>query len=973
MSAASSTGRLEGADYGSFVDRRKPLSFTFDGRLYSGYEGDVIASALYAQGRVLVSRSFKYHRPRGVLTMSGQDVNTFVQVGGEPNARADQHLITDGLAVKSINRLGPLDHDLLASIGLISRFLPVGFYYKTFYWPRGVWQHVFERPIRAMAGLGTLEPEAPHKYYDKAYLFADVLVIGGGPAGIEAAIAAAEAGADTLLLEQLPQLGGSLLYARSGGDRAAVNARCSALIERARATPKLRIMTDTTATGMFADNWTSAVRGNRFFKIRSKETVIATGVFDQPLVFANNDRPGIMFADAAQRLMRLYGVKPGKRAVIVTANRYGYEAALDLLDAGVSVAAIVDLNFETDSPALEELRARDVRIMPGATLVDSKGRKRVSSVAVATIGSDGLPGTLREWIDCDLVLMSVGFSPALNLASHAGAKVVFDPQINMHRAIDLPPGLSLVGAAAGVWSHAAVIGDSRHAGAAAAARAGHGDCAPRSAPVVDATAAQISHPYPVFADPHGHDFIDFDEDLKTNDIVNSVKDGYDDIQLVKRYSTVGLGSSQGRHSNLNTIRIVAKQTGKSIESIGTTTFRPPFVPEKFAALAGRGFEPVRHTAMHQRHIELGAQMMPAGLWMRPAYYGKKAESQRAIEREVRAVRQGVGMIDVSTLGGLDVRGPDAAAFIDRMYTWAYEKQPIGRARYTLMTDLTGVVIDDGVAARLHERHYYVTATTGAVDQVYRQMTWFNVQWKMDVDVANVTAAYAGINLAGPQARAVIEKLDSDIDFSATAFPYMAARVGQLAGIPVRVLRVGFVGELGYEIHVPAGLGEALWDRLMEAGKGFGMAPFGVEAQRILRLEKGHIIVGQDTDGLTNPAEANMEWALAKKKAFYVGKRAVDMQIAKGLTRKLAGFALIDPAAPLPKECHLIIRDGDIAGRVTSVTRSPTLGKVVGLAYVPPDLAEPGKRFEIRVDGGRMVTAETVPVPFYDPDNKRQDM
>jgi sarcosine oxidase subunit alpha len=966
-------GRLEGEDYGSFVDRRRPLSFTFDGRLYSGYEGDVIASALYAQGRVLVSRSFKYHRPRGVLTMSGQDVNTFVQVGGEPNARADQHLITDGLAVKSINRFGPLDHDLLASIGLISRFLPVGFYYKTFYWPRGVWQHVFERPIRAMAGLGKLEPEAPHKYYDKAYLFADVLVVGGGPAGLEAAIAAAEAGADTLLIEQLPQLGGSLLYARTGGDRAAVNARRAALVERARATPKLRIMTATTATGMFADNWTSAVRGNRFFKIRSKETVIATGVFDQPLVFANNDRPGIMFADAAQRLMRLYGVKPGKRAVIVTANRFGYEAALDLLDAGVSVAAIVDLNFETDSSVLEELRARDVKIIPGATLVDSKGRKRVSSVAVASVGPDGLPGALREWIDCDHVLMSVGFSPALNLVSHAGAKVVFDPRINMHRAIDLPPGLSLVGAAAGVWSQAGVIGDSRHAGAVAAARTGHGECAPRSAPVVDPTAAQISHPYPVFADPHGHDFIDFDEDLKTNDIVNSVKDGYDDIQLVKRYSTVGLGSSQGRHSNLNTIRIVAKQTGKSIESIGTTTFRPPFVPEKFAALAGRGFEPVRHTAMHQRHVELGAQMMPAGLWMRPAYYGKKDESQRAVEREVHAVRQGVGMIDVSTLGGLDVRGPDAAAFIDRMYTWAYEKQPIGRARYTLMTDLTGVVIDDGVAARLHERHYYVTATTGAVDQVYRQMTWFNVQWKMDVDVANVTAAYAGINLAGPQARAVIEKLDSDIDFSATAFPYMAARVGKLAGIPVRVLRVGFVGELGYEIHVPAGLGEALWDRLMEAGKAFGIAPFGVEAQRILRLEKGHIIVGQDTDGLTNPAEANMEWALAKKKPFYVGKRAVDMQIAKGLTRKLAGFALIDPAAPVPKECHLIIRDGDIAGRVTSVTRSPTLGKVVGLAYVPPDLAEPGKRFEIRIDGGRMVTAETVPVPFYDPENKRQDM
>ncbi len=972
MSAGGDAGRLEGADYGLLIDRKRPLSFSFDGRMHSGYEGDVIASALYAEGRTLLSRSFKYHRPRGVLTMAGQDANTMVQVGAQPNVRADQHALADGMAVTSINRLGSLDHDLYAVMGLFGRFLPVGFYYKAFYWPRGVWQHLFERPIRIMAGLGTLKPGAPHKYYDKAYLFADVLVTGGGPAGLEAAIAAAEGGADTLLVDDGEQIGGSLLYSRDGGDRASVVARRADLVRRASALPNLRIMTGTTVTGMFSDNWASAVRGSRFFKIRSKQTVIATGAFDQPLVFRNNDRPGIMFSDAAQRLMRLYGVKPGTRAVIATSNRFGYEAALDLLDAGIAVAAVVDLNPTADSPSSEAVRARGVRIIPGSTLVDSKGRRHVSSVAVSRITGEGKTAPDREWIDCDLVLMSVGFSPSLNLASHAGAKVIFDPAINMHRATDAPAGLSLVGAAAGVWSQAAVIGDSRHAGAAAAASARGAPSETRASAATDPSATLINHPYPIFG-AKDHDFIDFDEDLQSKDIVNTVKDGYDDIQLVKRYSTAGLGPSQGRHANLNTIRIVARETGKSIESIGTTTYRPPLVPEKFAALAGRGFEPVRHTAMHHRHVEAGAQMMIAGLWMRPAYYGQKNDATRSIEREVRAVREGVGMIDVSTLGGLDVRGPDAAAFIERMYTWAYEKQQIGRARYALMTDQTGVVIDDGVAARLHERHYYVTATTGAVDQVYRQMTWFNSQWKMDVDVANVTAAYAGINLAGPQARAVIEKLDSDIDFSATAFPYMAARVGQLAGIPVRILRVGFVGELGYEIHCPSGLGEALWDRLMEAGKPFRIAPFGVEAQRILRLEKGHIIVGQDTDGLTHPAEANMEWALGKKKPFYVGKRAVDMQMAKGVARKLAGFALIDAAAPSPKECHLIIRNGDIAGRVTSVVRSPTLGKVVGLAYLPPDLAEPGKRFEIRVDGGRMVAAETVATPFYDPENKRQEL
>jgi sarcosine oxidase subunit alpha len=519
-----------------------------------------------------------------------------------------------------------------------------------------------------------------------------------------------------------------------------------------------------------------------------------------------------------------------------------------------------------------------------------------------------------------------------------------------------------------------VIADSSRIGAEAAARALGREPEGQTRPISDPSASLITHPYPLFVARNGSkDFIDFDEDLQVKDIVNTVADGYDDIQLVKRYSTEGLGPSQGRHANLNTIRVVSRETGNAMASIGTTTFRPPLLPEKFAALAGRGFEPKRLTAMHHRHVERGAQMMVAGLWMRPAYYGPKADAARAIAREVRAVRENVGMIDVSTLGGLDIRGPDAAAFVDRMYTWAYEKQQVGRARYVLMTDQTGVVIDDGVAARLHERHFYVTATTGAVDQVYRQMTWFNSQWRMDVDVANVTAAYAGINLAGPQARKVIERLKTDIDFSAQAFPYMAVRTGHLDGIPVRVLRVGFVGELGYEIHCPSGMGEALWDKLMEAGKPFGIAPFGVEAQRILRLEKGHIIVGQDTDGLTHPAEAGMEWALAKKKPFYVGKRAIEMLMAKGLARKLAGFTLVDPDAPTPKECHLVIRDGNIAGRVTSVTRSPTLHKVVGLAYVPPDLAEPGKRFEIRVDGGRMVEAETSAVPFYDPDNERQEM
>jgi sarcosine oxidase subunit alpha len=544
-----------------------------------------------------------------------------------------------------------------------------------------------------------------------------------------------------------------------------------------------------------------------------------------------------------------------------------------------------------------------------------------------------------------------------------GARAVYDPAIAMHRAVALPAGLALAGAVAGIWA------DDLIAPQAVAIGRGETETA------ADHSAGAITHPWPMpeTAGEQTKNFVDFDEDLVSHDILGAVQDGYDDIQLVKRYSTAGLGPSQGRHANLNTIRLVARATGRSVEAVGTTTFRPPLVPEKFGHLAGRGFEPTRLSAMHQRHIEAGAQMMPAGLWLRPAYYGIKQNASAAIVAEVRAVREAVGMIDVSTLGGLDIRGPDAAAFLERVYTFAFAKQPVGRARYALMTDETGVIIDDGVACRLHNRHFFVTATTSAVDQVYRLMSFWNQLWRLDVDIANVTTGYAGLNIAGPKSRAVLQTLETDIDLSAAAFPFMGVRTGRIAGIPVRVLRVGFVGELGYEIHCPTGMGEALWDQISAAGAPFGIKPFGLEAQRILRLEKGHIIIGQDTDGLTNPIEAGMAWALSKTKTFYLGKRAIEMQAANGITRKLVGFTLTDPAAPVPKECHLVIAGGQIAGRVTSVTQSPTLNKVIGLAYVPAASSALGTRFDIRVEGGRMVEGEITPLPFYDPTHTRQEM
>ena len=473
--------------------------------------------------------------------------------------------------------------------------------------------------------------------------------------------------------------------------------------------------------------------------------------------------------------------------------------------------------------------------------------------------------------------------------------------------------------------------------------------------------------------PKGKDFVDFDEDLQVADIINAVAEGYAELELVKRFSTVGMGPSQGRHSALNTARIVARETGRGVAEVGVTTARPPVYGERLGVLAGRSFEPERHTAMHHRHLEAGAQMMTAGLWWRPAFYGPGARRESCIAEEALAVRRNLGVIDVSTLGGLEVRGPDAAEFMNRVYTFAYLKQPVGRARYVLMTNDAGTIVDDGVACRLAEDRFYVTTTTTGAERVYRTMLWWNAQWRLEVDVANVSVAGAAVNIAGPRARELLARLVEGIDLSAEAFPYMGVRSGGVAGIPARLFRVGFVGELGFEVHVAASHGEALWDAVFDAGRDLDIAPFGVEAQRLLRLEKGHIIIGQDSDAMTTPEEAHMSWALSRRKPFFVGKRSLEVRDRHLSKRKLVGFAIDDPFAPLPRESNLVVIDDRIAGFVTSVARSPVLGRVIGLAYTAREASEPGAALPIRLDDGRALAAEVVALPFYDPDNLRQEM
>ena len=967
---------------GLWIDRSRPLAFAFDGRRHSGYAGDTVTSALWAEGVKILSRSFKYHRPRGTLSAAGHDANSLVQIGDEANVAADTRALEEGLVVEAQNVFGSLTHDRAQLLDRLGRFLPVGFYYKAFFRPRGAWKR-WEPAIRRLAGLGRVNTAGRHGYFDKQYLWADVAVVGGGPAGLAAALEAAASGAEVILIEEAARLGGSLTYARFDAEGRRGAGERARLLEAVAASGNIRVLADAVCNGWFADHFLAVLRGNRMFKLRAGAVVVATGSWEQPLVFRNNDLPGVMYGSAAQRLVNRYGVRPGRRAVVATANADGYAAALDLMAAGVEIACIAEMGAELPRHAMAQAALeRGIAVRMGATVAEAFPAPHLGGVEgarVAAIAGRGRTAAGGETFACDTVVTSVGWQPAASLAWHAGGVGRYDEATAMFRVGGLPAGMHAAGSVAGTFALDRVLEEGRAAGWAAARDAGF-EVGERPAVGNDPGAFGQNHPWPIFEHPKGRDFVDFDEDLQVHDLENAVAEGYAHIELMKRFSTCGMGPSQGRHSWLNAVRLNARANGIGIDEAGLTTQRPPTTAEKIGLLAGRGFEPRRLTAMHHRHMEAGAVAMPAGLWLRPEHYGgpglDAAARLAAVHEEARNVRENVGLIDVSTLGGIELRGPDAATMMERIYTWAYRRQQVGRARYTLMTDMTGVIADDGVACRLHDEHFYVTATTSGADAVYREMLFWNAQWRLKVDVTHVTGAWAGVNLAGPKSRRVLASLtDEDLP----AFPYMGVREAVVAGIPCRLLRVGFVGELGFEIHCPTHSGEALWDALMAAGADFGIRPFGLECQRLLRLEKGHIIVGQDTDGLTSPLEADMEWALARKRPFFVGKRSIELR-RPTLARKLVGFE-VEGAGPLPRECHLVIRDGEIEGRVTSCSYSPTLKKTIGLAFVAAERAAIGSSFQVRVgdDGPRrprdavMVDCRVVPLPFYDPDNARQEL
>ncbi|MGH3383696.1 MAG: 2Fe-2S iron-sulfur cluster-binding protein [Nocardioidaceae bacterium] len=914
---------------GEAIDRTTAFTFTWDGRSYPAYAGDTIASALAAAGVRVFSRSLKYHRPRGLLTADFHDPGCLVQVGDKPNVRAAHRRVEPGMTVRPQAVWPSLRWDVKSANQLVGKALTAGFYYKTFIKPRPLWP-AYEQVLRRFSPGGEVPAEPPGGRYDQRYAHPDVLVAGGGPAGLAAALSAAEAGLQVLLVDEQHELGGHLLWG-DDDDRAALRDLRGAVA----AAKGIEVLTDSVVTGRYDGGLVAVLQRSapgvveRLVKARPRVLVVAPGLIERPYVVAGNDLPGVLLSTAVRRLVNLYAVRPGQRAVVLTANDSGDAAVGDLTRAGVDVRRVLDAR-----------RGDDV--------VRVRGRRGVRAVECA----DG------STVACDLLVTAVGWTAPTSLLTMAGGRSRYLASSARFVPADLPDDVLAAGGVVGDGSTADLVEHGRAVGHEAARRA-------RGLPP-EHVADLEPEPHPELFHGRSNGMVDLAEDVSADDLRAAVAEGYDSIELVKRYTTATMGPTQGKLEAVNTIAVVAAATGRSIEETGTTTGRPPYVPVSLGALAGRRYQPVRRSPMHAWHVEHGATPLVAGAWIRPDHYGDPAG-------EVRAVRQGVGIIDVTPLGKLALHGPDVADLLELLYVNRWRKLAVGSVRYGVMCTEDGVVLDDGVTGRLGEDRYLMTTTSsGATTVEHWVERWLQTErphWQ--VHLVPMTDAYASINVAGPRARELVGRL-TDLDLAPEAFPYMRVRLGRVAGVADCVVwRIGFTGELSYELHVPAAYGLRVWGALLEAGADLGVRPFGVEAQRILRLEKGHLIVGQDTDGLTQAYGAGLDWAVKLDKDDFVGKPELAWQRARDDYLVLVGLQPVDPAV-VPPESSQIIEDGQrIVGRVTSSRMSPTLDRAVCLGLVAAHLAEPGTTVTVLLPEGRRVPTRVMPqLAHVDPEGVR---
>jgi methylglutamate dehydrogenase subunit C len=981
------------------VDRTKTLSFLFDGRRYSGFSGDTLASALLGSGVKLVARSFKYHRPRGILTAGSEEPNALVELRSgarrEANSRATVAELFDGLEARSQNRWPSLAFDVGAINSLLSPIFVAGFYYKTFMWPAPLWEKLYEPMIRRAAGLGTASMAPDPDRYEKAHAFCDVLIVGAGPAGLAAALAAGRAGARVILCDEDFILGGRLNGERHEIDGMSGSEWARAVEAELRSLPEVRILPRTTVFGAY-DAGPSGARTfgalervsdhlpvppihqprQRLWKIVAKRTVLAAGAIERPIVFGGNDRPGVMLAAAVRTYVNRFGVASGPRAAVFTSGDDGWKTAFDLAHAGVAVEAVIDARREFDPALLSEAKRLEMRVFAGANVAEARGSRGLERIVIRDEA-----GRLTR-LSVDALAMSGGWNPSLALSTHVGGRPRWSEQIAAFVPGELPRGMSVAGAAGGSFTLERALHEGASAGMEAAVATGFKNAgAPRWRTTDDAAGVT---PLWNVAQSTTKAFVDFQHDVTYDDIALAVREGFRSVELLKRYTTLGMATDQGKTSNLNGHAIMAALTERAIPEAGTTTSRPPYTPVAVGAFAGqhrgKDFKPTRLTAGHDWAKERTQVFVEAGQWLRAQWFAAAGETNwlETVTREVKAVRSSVGVCDVSTLGKIDIQGSDCAAFLDRIYINTFSTLAVGRVRYGLMLREDGIVMDDGTTARLAPRHYVMSTTTANAAKVMqhlehaRQLLWP----EMDVQIVSVTEQWTQYAIAGPNSRRLLERLlGSAIDISNSAFPYLACAQFSWRGISARLFRISFSGEMAYELAIPARYGDAVIRAIMEAGEEFSIVPYGTEALGVMRIEKGHV-AGNELNGTTTAADLGLGRMISKTKDCIGRVLAERPGLTDPLRPSLVGIKPLDRSARLYAGAHFLSLGADPnlendQGYVTSVAFSPMLGHWIGLGLLVRGRERLGERIRSHspVRGGDAEVQVVSPV-FYDPEGKR---
>ncbi|MEM8749928.1 MAG: sarcosine oxidase subunit alpha [Pseudomonadota bacterium] len=969
------------------LSRAGTIEFTFDGKTYQGLEGDTLASALLANGVHLMGRSFKYHRPRGVLAAGVEEPNALVGISRDkarhtPNVRASVQELYDGLAATSQNRFPSLNFDIGSVNSLMSPFFPAGFYYKTFKWPAKAWDKLYEPFIRRAAGLGDAPTESDPDRYANRYAHCDVLIIGGGAAGLLAAREAAKKKQSVILCDENPQMGGYLL-SDSDVEIEGLSgpAWAASVVAELKKLDNVRLLTRTTGFGYFQQNMVGLVESvtdhlstppadlprERMWQVRAKKVVIAQGAIERHMVFPGNDRPGIVLAGAAQTWLNRYGVTVGDRAGVFTACDTAYAAAFDLYEAGTEIAAIIDTRSQVGDDLLAQAKELGIEVFTGAAVAATTGNLRVNGMTVKTATGE------EKQFDIDSLIMSAGWTPSLHLYSQSRGKPVWDEASQRFLPGHSPQNCVTIGACNGAQDLATVFAEAAKAVGAKPTKITVKDDVSLAGGVIGTTGP---------AADKGKAFVDFQNDVTAKDIKLAVREGMHSIEHVKRYTTNGMATDQGKLSNMHGLAIAANMLDKPIPQVGLTTFRAPYTPTTFGSFVahtrGSLFDPSRHTPIHDWAAENGAAFEPVSLWKRAWYFPQAGEDMHeAVDRECRTVRTTAGVFDASTLGKIEVVGPDAAAFMNIMYTNGWDKLKPGRAKYGIMLREDGFIYDDGVVGKLSDNRFHVTTTTGGAPRVLNHMEdYLQTEFPdMRVWLTSTTEQWATIAVQGPKAREIIKPLVSGADISNEKFPHMSVVECKVCGVPARLFRISFTGELGFEINVPADYGRAVWETVWERAEPLGACAYGTEAMHVMRAEKGYIIVGQDTDGTVTPHDAGLTWAVAKSKPDFVGKRGLQRPdlMADG-RRQLVGLKTTDPKTVL-EEGAQIVDDPEqpipmkMLGFVTSSYWSGTLGQSIAMALIEGGADRMGEKLYVPMPDGA-IEVEVTGTVFYDPKGEK---